>query len=140
MFSLQSTLLCLNIWTQLTRPEQARCMLAAQAAVDAADAHNVEADVLHAIGYRETRWTYQRHGSVCGAWQTAGFACDGVQTLATSADAGARALKWWQAAAARNKVAPRRALAGYACGYRGLYGKGCAWYVRDIEALVGHRL
>ena len=140
MFSLQTMLLCANIWTHLTHPEQIRCMSAAQAAVDAAAVHDVEVDVLHAIGYRESRWTYQRHGTVCGAWQTTDVQCETVRDLDGAALAGARILAAWRRAAQRRHVADARAVAAYACGYKGLHGKGCRWYVRDIERLVGRRL
>ena len=136
MFSLQALYLCLSLWTRIDEPPRSRCLAAAEASLAAAQAHGVDAATLLAIGWRESRWSYQRNSSgACGAWQVVGIDCETVRDLDSAALAGARALAAWERAAERRHLPASRAVAAYACGWSGLRGKGCRWYASKIELL-----
>ena len=137
MFTLRALYLCLSLWPRLHEPPRSRCLAAAEASLAAAETHKVDPATLLAIGWRESRWSYQRSASgACGAWQVVGVDCGSVRDLPAAADAGARVLAAWQRAAARRHLPERRAVAAYACGWSGLRGRGCRWYSASVSRMT----
>jgi hypothetical protein len=136
MVYLHAFVLCLQI-ANVVGSELPRCPAAAVAAVEAGRAERVDPQLLLAIGWRESRWLHRcRTNGANGAWQVVGPRCAEVAELRPAARAGAQALAWWQGRARAQGLAGERAVAAYACGYSGLHGRGCGWYVRDVQRIM----
>lgn len=129
-------LLCLTLHGDVDRE---RCPAAAVASLEAGFVEGVSPRLLLAIGWRESGWRHRcRSNGANGAWQVIGPRCEAVAKLGPAARAGARTLAWWQRRARAHRLPARRALAAYACGYRGLRGR-CDWYARDVARILGER-
>lgn len=136
MMTLQTLLLCWNLTADLPPEAFSRCVQVSPGAVAAAEDRGIEPAVLLAVGWHESKWTTPKRRRVCGMWQTAGVDCDAVEASpAVAASEGARILSNWRRAAVRRGGGMREALAGYACGWKGLSG-ACGWYARSVLALA----